>query len=462
VAKPFSIQSPEDIAKEYAGNKQKIAEAMQLGIVDPTAGVLAGMFIDRMRAGQMQEGMPQSTVAQQVMGGAPPAAPVSSLPAGGLGDTPQAALPMTPEMGMAPPMPQEAGMAPPMPQEAPMGMPPEGQMPMMAGGGLAMLPVPDTMFDEPTNGGFNDGYAGGGIVAFNPGGLVEEEEDDGSLPTPSGQLEILVPGLKRRESKAPRVEQGMMYAAPSTLGGLRNDLLGNLDLVDEAAPRETKRAKELEALLERDRSPEERAKRKKEDMWMTLAQIGAKMATTPGSLLQAAGAGIQEALPGAAEAAKERRGEERALTRELLAEEREANKEVESRANLAFEMLKNYNSLEQAFQDQNFKNTLTRLGIDAEIVKARIMAGASVQGALISAAAQKFVGGLGYDERRGSIYQQIASDWDKSALRDSEYMGLFATDPVGAAKYRNDAIMGVLDRIMPARGGDDPLGMRPK
>lgn len=161
MAKPFSIQLPEDIAKEYAGNKQKIAQAMQMGIVDPTAGVLAGMFIDRMRSAQMLEGMPQATVAQQVMGGAPPA-PVNPLPAGGLGSLPQGAPPMAPPMGMPP----EMGMAPPMPQEAPMGM---------ADGGLASLPVPDDMFDEPTNGGFDDGYAGGGIVAFSDGGDIDLE-----------------------------------------------------------------------------------------------------------------------------------------------------------------------------------------------------------------------------------------------------------------------------------------------
>jgi hypothetical protein len=178
VAKPFSIQSPEAIAKEYAGNKQQIAQAMQMGVVDPTAGVLAGMFIDRMRAAQMQEQAPQTTVAQQVMGGAPSAAPVPPLPAGGLGDIPQAAPPMAPDMGMGMPpeagmgmppqvgMPPEAGMAPPMPEGAPVGM---------AEGGLAMLPVPETMFDEPTNGGFNDGYAGGGLVAFSRGGNIDRE-----------------------------------------------------------------------------------------------------------------------------------------------------------------------------------------------------------------------------------------------------------------------------------------------
>lgn len=155
MAKPFSIQSPEDIAKEYGGNKQRIAQAMQLGVVDATAGVLAGMFIDRMRSAQMQERAPQATVAQQVMGGAPSTPP--SAPSGGLGATPQAmpqaAPPMAPEMGMTPP---QGG--------APMGM---------AEGGIVGIDIPDTMYDEPTNGGFDDGYSGGGLVAFARGGETD-------------------------------------------------------------------------------------------------------------------------------------------------------------------------------------------------------------------------------------------------------------------------------------------------
>lgn len=166
------MQSPEQIAKDYAGNKQKIAEAMQMGILDPTAGTLAGMFIDRMRSAAMQEGAPQQTVAQQVF--APPAPPA---PAAGLGATPQAAAmpPMdaAPQMGMPPQemAPPQMDMAPP--QEMPMMA--EGGMvpPYMSGGGLSDVPIPDGMFDEPSNGGFGDGYAGGGMVAFAPGGNID-------------------------------------------------------------------------------------------------------------------------------------------------------------------------------------------------------------------------------------------------------------------------------------------------
>lgn len=185
MAKPFSIQSPEDIAKEYAGNKQKIAQAMQMGVVDATAGVLAGMFIDRMRAAQMQEQAPQATVAQQVMGGPPPAPPTPPSPAGGIGALPQGAPPMAPEM--AAPAPE---------MSAPEGAPLE-----MAEGGLAMLPISDSMFDEPTNGGYDDGYAGGGLVAFAAGDRVidpaklrralraqESSDDYGAINEDSGAM----------------------------------------------------------------------------------------------------------------------------------------------------------------------------------------------------------------------------------------------------------------------------------
>jgi hypothetical protein len=172
LAKPFNIQAPEDIAKEYAGNKQMIAQAAQMGVIDPTAAVLAGMFIDRMRSAQVMEAGQLPSVAQQVLGGPPPAPPA---PPAGLGATPEAAA--MPPMGPPPEMGLPPEMGAPPPQEMPA---PQEEMPMMAeggmvspyasGGGLSDVPLPDGMFDEPSNGGFGDGYAGGGMVAFADGG----------------------------------------------------------------------------------------------------------------------------------------------------------------------------------------------------------------------------------------------------------------------------------------------------
>lgn len=183
--KPFSLQSPEQIAKDYGGNKQKIAHAAQMGLVDSTAAVLAGMFIDRMRSAQTLEQQPPQTVAQQVLSPQPPAPPPPGPPQGG----PPTGMAGAPPIGG---LQQRLGMA--TQQGGTPVPPPQPAGPGFAEGGLASLSVPDGMFDEPSNGGFNDGglapsYAGGGIVAFADGGEVYRMGDgyvysDGS-PAPA-------------------------------------------------------------------------------------------------------------------------------------------------------------------------------------------------------------------------------------------------------------------------------------
>lgn len=194
--KPFSIQSPQNIAQDYGGDKQKIAQGIQMGVIDPTAGLLAGMFIDRMRSAAVQEAAPQQTVAQQVF--APPAPP--------------------PQMPMqAPPAPAGLGAIPPTP-----AMPtPEGPPMEMADGGIATLPVPDGMFDEPDNGG----YAGGGLLAFARGG--SSEDDYAAL------VERLYPSIEHIESGGrPRPgpmtkygqAQGIAQMLPDTARGVASKL----------------------------------------------------------------------------------------------------------------------------------------------------------------------------------------------------------------------------------------------
>jgi hypothetical protein len=294
--KPFSLQAPEDIAKEYGGNKQKIAQAMQTGLVDPTAGTLAGMFIDRMRSAQMQEGAQQPSVAQQVFAPpAPPAPPMGAPPMGG--------MPPAPPMG-APPM----GGMPPM--DASMGAPPMG----MADGGLAGLPVPDGMF-----GGPNDGqFAGGGIVAFADGG-------------------------------------GTDYYGMST------DLGANLDTLGERLKPETEFT-EREAQYIRDTlSAEGRKKRRDEDKYFALAQLGATMASTPGSLLQAASAGMGAALPGLRESAKERRAEEREAISVGAQRELGRNKEQRELLNTGLSMVEKAGGFAEAAKTREFQDKWNRM-----------------------------------------------------------------------------------------------------
>jgi len=112
----MDMMSPEKVAAKYGGDKQKIGQAAQMGLLNPTVAVMAGMFIDRMRGAAAQEQAPQSTVAQDTM------APAQAAPAG-LGAIAQA------------------------PME----------------GGLEALPTPNLDNAE---------YAGGGIVAFEEGGPI--------------------------------------------------------------------------------------------------------------------------------------------------------------------------------------------------------------------------------------------------------------------------------------------------
>ena len=354
-----------------------IAQAAQMGVVDPTAAVLAGMFIDRMRSAQVMEAGQLPSVAQQVLGGQPPAPPA---PPAGLGATPEAAaMPMGPPPEMSAPPPQE------MPMMAEGGMVP----PYMAGGGLSDVPLPDGMFDEPSNGGFGDGYAGGGMVAFADGGstggfgsFIEQTvrkldpniQITGRARTPARNAQL--PGAVANSyhlidaARDVRTPDGMkksdFIAQLKSVFGSDYDILpsGGNSVHIEPGPRlgekvragarpsgapviaperdfgtaegrsrsvedefqslqrrfgPTEKQKELEdkrmARAEEMASDEYYEKQRKESMYQTLAEIGFNMASSKSpNLLQAIGEAAAAAMPGARADKKERKAlKDRAL-----------------------------------------------------------------------------------------------------------------------------------------------------
>jgi hypothetical protein len=344
--KPYSLQSPEAIAKEYAGNKQKIAQAMQMGLVDPTAGVLAGMFIDRMRSAQMQEMTPQPTVAQQVMGGAPQApVPPSS---GGLGMTQPAQPPMAPQGGV--------GMAPP-PQAPVPGMAAGGlyDPPYMAGGGLSEIPLPDTMFDEDRSGS----YAGGGIIAFNPGGEVEE---------------TIVTAREEPES---------------IFGIYRDPELNKTELIEKLYKPQRKYGEKLTSFYEDVMSPEAQKQRKKEDLWTSLAELGFGMAASKSpTLFGAIGEAGMRAAPNMAARGKERRAEQRDAIKTLAQQEGFNNKEALEIANASLSLTGKYGDYrgkqldrDQQLFIQKMQDATQRYGIASQAASSRYAANASAAGA---------------------------------------------------------------------------------
>ena len=322
--KPYRIQSPEDIAKDYGGNKQKIAQAMQMGVVDPTAGVLAGMFIDRMRSAQVQEGAQAPTVAQQVF--APPAPPA---PMGGMGPPPGAPPMGAPPMGGMPPgaPPMGGGMPPAPPMgDMPMGAPPMGDMPMgMADGGLAALPISESMFDEPMDGE----YAGGGIVAFATGDEVDYNE-------------ILQ-------------KQMAYFQDPERL---KADYFMGGQPKREAAER-------LRQFYAGALSEEGQKKRGKQDLNSFLMSFGAKLASTRGPLLSAAGEAAGQTLPGYQESVKERRAEQRDAIKQLALDEGATNAESRDIGKLVMDGRLKATDIGQTIARMRSQEKLTREEIQA-------------------------------------------------------------------------------------------------
>ena len=391
----------------YGYDLEKMAKAAAMGMADPTAVVLAGMLKKRGDAEAQKAQVPQQTIAQQVF--APAAA--------GLGATPQAAA--MPPMDAMPPM----GAAPPqgeMPMMAEGGMVP----PYMSGGGLSDLPVPDGMFDEPSNGGFGDGYAGGGMVAFADAGPVKEKDprDVNGDGVVDGN-DIYVPGAKTPEVD-PLFMQGMAFAPqPNLLANLKQNIASSSDLFDELSPYKTKRAKQIEALLEEELSPEAQKSRAKEDMNMALIKAGVAMANTPGSLIQSATAGIGAALPGFEAAAKERRGAKRSIVKELLSEERLSNKEMADRFNTSIDMvLRGVVPLEEAFQDRNFRDRWEKMASDDRRYIQEVAAAAGVESQKISTSGQIRVGGMDLAARRGAFFTSTLDDFKRNAPTDPEYL----------------------------------------
>ena len=343
--KPFSLQSPEDIAKEYGGNKQKIAQAMQMGVVDPTAGTLAGMFIDRMRGAQMQEMAQTPTVAQQVF--APPQPPMGAPPMGGMPPAPPMGAPPAPPMG-APPM---GGMPPAPPMGAPpMGAPPMGAPPMgMAEGGLAALPVPDMMFDEPADGS----YASGGIVAFagaGPVGMSVAPDDEEMEVVGRREPDQLYGFFRNAEDERAKIDS--MYKPERAASNALSDFFGDV------------------------LSPEGQKKRRDEDKWFALAQLGATMASTPGSLLQAASAGMKSALPGLQASAKERRAEQREAIVARAQQEGLNNKESLDLAKLTMEGTNKFGEFDSKRLDREDRARLEMYGQRMANYRAQIAADA--------------------------------------------------------------------------------------
>jgi hypothetical protein len=206
------------------------------------------------------------------------------------------------------------------------------------------------MFDEPES-----GYAGGGIVAFAEAGAVKKPKTSSERMAEAYRL------------NPEAIQQSMVN-------------------LEKLAPRETKYSDMQRQQYERELSPEAQAAQKKQDMYMTLAQIGAKMATTPGGFLRGAATGIESALPGAQQMAKERKQDMRQAMDALAAQEGATNKQRMELLNMSYAMQMKVADavakgieLEQAMQiaREEMANRLTTASIGASAQRYSADRGAS-------------------------------------------------------------------------------------
>jgi hypothetical protein len=294
------------------------------------------------------------------------------------------------------------------------------------------------MFDEPNNGGYDDTFANGGIVAFAMGKEVEEEDPEDQFATPPSRIgpngEIIVDATTNKPVEMSYFPTTPDFKTPRNISGYSGDLVSNLDRYNEAAPRKTERAEQFAKYLDEMRSPETQKARRKEDMWLALGQIGAKMASTPGSLLQAASAGIGEALPGVAANAKERRAEQRAVMKALVDEERTGNKEITDRADKALDMLAKYGTLADAMKQRSFQNLWENMGSADRRYVAQVSAASAIQSQQISTAGQIRVGGMDLEARRGAFFTDVLGSFTKNAATDPDYLKAVQTGGITAGQ----------------------------
>ena len=136
------VKEIEDLALNYS--KNQLASFSQQGLLPAQTAVLAGMMQDRMQAASIPA--PTATVAEKILGASP------APPQGGIASVaPTNIASVAPQTGINQPMPSN------MPTQE------------MAYGGLAELDTND-MYDE-------NSFAGGGIIAFAKGDLIEDPND---------------------------------------------------------------------------------------------------------------------------------------------------------------------------------------------------------------------------------------------------------------------------------------------
>jgi hypothetical protein len=261
------------------------------------------------------------------------------------------------------------------------------EAPYMKDGGLSELPVPDGMFDENRDGG----YAGGGIVAFPTGGEVIEGE------------EIKVTGRRPQGEIDPTKGLGTTYEE-------------QIALINQFAPQKSKYGTRLLEAMEAEMTPEAQKKRRKQDIWSSLAELGFGIASSKSpTLLGAIGEAGAKSAPAMAERAKERRTEQREMIKALAAREDVSNKQAMEAFGIAADLQKAYAGLLDAKAGRALQEKLSNMDNATRALVAKISAGATVAAANAKTGTERLVEFAGKSDTNKTLLQELGIFGGKSS-----------------------------------------------
>ena len=240
------LQASEEIAKKYGGNKQKIAQAVQAGLLGPTEAVLAGMFIDRIREAEAAEKEKATTVAEQVFSPKPAPEAVSQMPLAqqGLSGAPAPAPKMLAGVNMG--VPVQPRMTAQMsrgigatPQATQMQAMQQKMAPRPSVAGVNKLAMGPGMIHRAASGGLLAFAGGGDVPGYAPGGMPDNplygeiQAKEARLREEQSNLERALVPLRRRKdlglsSPALDATEARLLEVQNMITGLPNELAQNL------------------------------------------------------------------------------------------------------------------------------------------------------------------------------------------------------------------------------------------
>jgi hypothetical protein len=213
----------------------------------------------------------------------------------------------------------------------------------------------------------------------------------------------------------------------------------------------TEASQAFSEFTQQEMTPEALARRRKEDMWMALGQAGARIAQTPGTLLQAIGAGVGEAIPMARESAKERRAELFEMYKARAMQEGLNNKQASEVAKMETDAAMNIEQTRESRatreqrerqMDQRAKSDAARLGLDAQRL-------ALAQREFDAKIAQ--VETLGMDPRRVAQQMLLTGTDEEKAVAEEFFIKI--NPRAAGAMNRPDALRAIVEGKGGGKGG---------